>query len=96
MLQKVVVVNGKPMPADQFLEELEIYKKNNLIKIKIRKNGKEKEIDTLCDACFKAHAIQTAKKLGLDNTILISHIGYLDAPMGHDGYYMNGEELIKI
>tara|TARA_Y100000310_G_C20107855_1_gene545727 strand:+ start:261 stop:560 length:300 start_codon:yes stop_codon:yes gene_type:complete len=49
-----------------------------------------------CDHCVKAHALKTAQLLNLNQDTLDVLSASLDGNLGHDGYYLDQERLIKI
>jgi len=48
-----------------------------------------------CPQCLKAHLIKKAQELSLDEEIDKIHI-ILNCQIGHDGYYINEEKLMRI
>jgi len=66
-----------------FLEELSSFNERNLI------HGKE-----CCPRCLKAHLLKASKDEPVHFHKTIK--GYLRGEIGHNGYYLDGDEVIKI
>ena len=49
----------------------------------------------VCERCLKAHALKRAQELDLPRTIVNLIENRFDCPLGHDGYYIDEDELIK-
>lgn len=56
----------------------------------------ENELHTSCPDCLKAHALKTAARFGSDSRSIAFLSAFLKGNIGHDGYYLDGEELIKL
>lgn len=84
---KMAGLNKGVLISDELISETENFLERNMIK---------NAYDQCCPRCLKAHAIKKAIDLGLTQ----KEIDYLDnifeGEVGHDGYYLDGEELIKV
>ena len=50
----------------------------------------------VCERCLKAHSLKRAQELSLPRAIVNMIENRFDCPVGHDGYYIDEDELIKI
>lgn len=79
---------------EAFLEELNKFVLNNTLTESYTLKGHQ-ELH-YCEQCFKAHAFKVSEDFDLDKRFL----SYLDVvfpgEVGHDGYYINQEQLVKI
>jgi hypothetical protein len=75
----------------RFWIELDSFIKRNIL---VTNNAEEKHY---CSSCLKAHALKTARELKFQDKemILIGKI-FEKCSLGHDGYYLDSEKLIKI
>ena len=72
-----------------FLVEMEEFiRRNSIVNVK----GKCRlEVSYCCPKCLKAYAISKAKQMGVKKGMNL--IEMLDKECGHDGYYLDKEEL---
>ncbi len=56
----------------------------------------ENSYDGVCLSCLKAHALSEAKKLNLPKNKIESIKASFDGRIGHNGYYMDKDKLIRI
>ncbi|MEK6927206.1 MAG: hypothetical protein AABX11_02135 [Nanoarchaeota archaeon] len=75
---------------DTLISELDEFTKRNNV------SQSQEELHSSCPNCLKAHAIKTAIDIGLDADAIIFLQNLLDGKTGHEGYYLDGDELIKI
>ena len=54
------------------------------------------ELHTCCSRCLKAHAFRKAKEIGVSKDGMKVIFSLLNGKIGHEGYYMDGNELVKI
>ena len=75
---------------DNLIAELEDYSCRNYLP--------ELSLKTIkcCPDCLKAHAIATARELGLDNRATSFLSTLLMGKIGHEGYYLDEKELVKV
>ena len=76
------------MIPDKLISELEDFVDRNLIVSD--KNG------SFCPRCLKAHATKKATELGLDANSLEFFGSLFKGDIGHNGYYLDSGELVKI
>lgn len=79
---------------DNLIAEIESFiKRNTLV---IRKDAVTGgKVHHCCHHCLKAHALKIASEIGLDEAALNYIDSIFDCIAGHDGYYLDEEELIK-
>jgi len=75
---------------DNLIAELEDYSCRNYLPELSSKTIK------CCSDCLKAHAIVTARELGLDSRAISFLSALLIGNIGHRGYYLDEEELAKV
>ena len=68
-------------------------KRNSLA---VTKNSNGKPAIHFCCNCLKAHIIKIAKENKLGKSITNSLTMVLNCSLGHDGYYLDADKLIKI
>jgi hypothetical protein len=56
----------------------------------------ENSFDGVCLSCLKAHALAEAKKFNLTKSLIESIKTSFDGRIGHNGYYMDKDKLIRI
>lgn len=82
------------IPAFLSEEIRKFAQRNILVTLDANKESGLKEI--CCIRCLKAHLAKKMKERG-SSTKIIEKIGFLKREQpGHDGYYLDGQELIKI
>jgi len=80
---------------DDLIAEMESYTSRNSFK----KIFREIALDMphgCCPRCLKAHMIKTAEKIGLQSESIRFLSYFTKGEAGHYGYYLDGNELIKI
>lgn len=86
--------NGSFFP-DELINEMEEYaKRNDLVKSDVY--IQDSSIHKCCPSCLKAHALVKARELGVKEDTINHLTKFLKGEIGHDGYYLDEEELIKI
>ena len=96
MLRKVVRDHKVEIP-DEFIEEINEYAKRNAFTFDytIHKN-KTSNVRVCCTQCLKAHALEKAKEMNLEKEIIDALDEMFGCETGHNGYYIDKEELRKI
>ena len=56
----------------------------------------ENSFDGVCLSCLKAHALASARSMNLSKKIVESIKTAFEGKIGHNGYYMDKEKLIRI
>lgn len=85
------------MLPDNLIAEMESFtERNSLINIEAQAQMGKAELNHCCPRCLKAHALKVGRDLGLDNVSLSFISGLFDCELGHEGYYLDGDNLIKI
>lgn len=81
---------------DDLIAELELFAQRNSLKEIIEDENQRELIDGCCPRCLKAHMLKTAERLGisLEGRQFLSM--FMRGEVGHQGYYLDGEELIEI
>jgi|SRR3989344_1653062 len=76
--------------SDALIAEIDGFIKRNNVAKPIE------EMHTSCPRCLKAHAVKRANELGADLKT-IRHISKIfDGEVGHEGYYMDADELVRL
>jgi len=88
------LVRGLIIP-DNLIAELEEYTERNSLANLVPEECRE-EVYGCCPRCLKAHMIKTAEQLGLSSKEREFLSLFVDGETGHHGYYMDGDELVKI
>jgi len=86
-----IILHGLP---DSLLVEMENFAKKNALAVS-ESNGNK--FHHCCVKCLKAHALKKAREIKLDEkrmSWLMDMFG--GEAEGHEGYYIDGEELVKI
>ena len=88
---KILAIEKGILIPDNLIAEIDSFcKRNNLISIP------QNETHTSCPDCLKAHALKRATALGLDPQSISFLSIMLNGKIGHNGYYLDGERLIRI
>lgn len=80
------------LPAGLMREALSFAKRNSLGIIKYDKEN----INNVCPRCLKAHLMKKAEEKDLDKAVVEVLVNLGEYEMGHNGYYMDKEKVIKI
>ncbi|MEK6856003.1 MAG: hypothetical protein AABX66_02475 [Nanoarchaeota archaeon] len=87
---KVLALARGILIQDELIASIESFvERNNVIEPKGTSH-------TSCPHCLKAHTIKKAKELELDRESVRFLSNLIKGNLGHDGYYLDGDELIKI
>lgn len=82
---------------DNLIGEMESFtERNSLVNMKVSKQNGKAELNHCCPRCLKAHALKTGKEIGLDNISLFFISRLFNCKSGHDGYYLDENNLVKI
>jgi len=86
-----IILHGLP---DSLLVELENFARKNACAVS-ESNGDK--LHHCCVKCLKAHAFKKAKEIKLDEKRMSWLMDMFGEELeGHDGYYIDGEDLIKL
>jgi hypothetical protein len=92
----VELPGGFEMLPEELLAEIgDFSERNSLIQIATRIKDK-KPVCTCCEKCLHAHIMKKAEDYGIEGGALVLLNTKLEFKMGHNGYYMDGGELVKI
>jgi len=80
---------------DTLISEMESFASRNII-IEEKNQQTADYMQACCPSCLKAHAVSSAKKIGLNNKAISALQNSLKGNLGHNGYYLDGEELVKL
>jgi|SRR3989344_1517583 len=81
---------------ENLISEIESFRKRNaLVEIEIPIRNAFTVVQC-CPQCIKAHAIKKANDLGLGQQALNVIEKEFSGEIGHKGYYLDGEDLIKL
>lgn len=65
---------------------------NEIVKFK----GRNKIVgNKYCERCFMAHVIMKARELRIGNDLIIQLKENMSEEIGHNGYYLDGDKLIR-
>lgn len=83
---KVIGLTRGLIIPDDLIAKMESFMKRNSIK----------EANHCCPNCLKAHILKTANDIGIsrDGKQFLSL--FIGGEAGHNGYYLDGDELVKI
>ena len=92
VLNKLMKITNLP---DVLLKEADSFMKRNSLAV-IACNVLDKEpVHECCPICLEAHLIRKAKELGLEKEKK-EILKIFEFKVGHEGYYLDKEEVIKI
>jgi hypothetical protein len=80
---------------ESIVKECERFCKRNLLMEFGEKKG-SKEFFGCCERCLKAHLIFTARSFGFGKEVLGKISKAFGCERGHDGYYLDGEKVVKL
>ena len=86
---KILGLRSGLLIPDSFIAEIERFTLRNSI-------VENKSALIPCPRCLKAHAIKTAEEMKLDEYSLKFIFNLFKGETGHDGYYLDSENLVKI
>ncbi|MBI2632085.1 hypothetical protein HYW75_03715 [Candidatus Pacearchaeota archaeon] len=83
-------------PASEFLFDIK-----NLPSQILREMGEFKKRNRIigeiyCKKCFNAHILKKAREYKLREDLIIKLKDNFESEIGHHGYYLDGDELIKL
>ena len=81
---------------DDLIAELESYAERNPLHKLVKNAQSKKEIMGCCPRCLKAHMLKTAENLGISQEGRQFLSLFMQGEAGHNGYYLDADELIKI
>jgi len=88
--RKIDALSHGAIVPDDLISELEKFKDRNII-LEIKGDGR-----VCCSMCLKAYALKKAAELGLGQNAIAAVRRMIPGETGHNGYYMDGEELIRV
>jgi hypothetical protein len=93
--KKINLLKKGSLFPDELINEMEEYAQRNEIldsNIYIQDNS----IHKCCPNCLKAHTLAKARELGVQEATINNLARFLKGETGHNGYYLDQDELIKI
>lgn len=96
MHHKLRLLSKGLLIPDYLISKIESFAMRNDVLISYKNNLEVEDMHHCCPHCLKAHALQEAKKIGLSKEVLSAIEKMFKGNIGHDGYYMDKEELVKI
>ena len=91
------VRNKKSGFPEEFINEVKRYAKRNAFTLDYTIHDRQKnKIRVCCSQCLKAHALEKARKMNLGNELIKKIEEMFECEAGHNGYYIDKEELKKI
>jgi hypothetical protein len=79
-----------PKIPKQLKEELDRFSDRNCLV------ALENSYEAVCEQCLKAHLLAEAKKMNLSKKLTESIKDSLKGKIGHNGYYMDQDKIIRI
>jgi hypothetical protein len=79
-----------------FAVEIKEFVKRNSLGVFASRIGDKKEIHYCCPRCLKAFAMKKSEEMNLSPLVANSVKSVFDCEWGHDGYYIDGEELEEV
>lgn len=90
---KSIAIRKGILIPDDFIAELDEYcERNSLIENALNPYA----LHHCCPACVRAHAVKSAQETGMNRESINFVLSFLEGPTGHNGYYLDEEELVKI
>ncbi len=77
----------------KLIEEIHKFQKENSIAITSTIHGPKQHC---CDKCLKAHVFKLASEIGLNQNVLMFLEQTFPGEIGHNGYYINKEQLVPL
>ncbi len=93
--QEKVSSSGVEIPR-ALIDEMESFTERNSLAVIAHTLKNKKPIHICCSRCLKAHMLKKAKELRLNNRTLRVMNLYIKGPIGHNGFYIDKEELKKV
>ncbi len=81
---------------DNLIAELEDYSYRNSLNRLVSDEKSRKVIKGCCPQCLKAHMIKKARESGISEQGTQFLSLFMQGEAGHNGYYLDGDALIKI
>lgn len=91
LYKKMIALKKGIIIPDNLINEMENYTKRNILK-----PCNESEIFDFCPACFKAHLIKKGKEMELDKKAIKYLENEFYGLIGHNGYYIDEDNLIQV
>ena len=85
-----------PMLPSSFIYEIRQFIKRNSIAVDIFSMHEKKTSYVCCEHCLKAYSVSLAKEMGLSKEIIDFLTESMKGNMGHDGYYLDSDDLSKV
>ena len=82
---------------EEFINKIKKYARRNAFTLDYTIHDGEREtIKVCCSKCLKAHVLEKAKEMGLGDDVMDKLDEIFECETGHNGYYIDKEELKKI
>lgn len=93
--KKINLLKKGAIFPDELINEMEEYaERNDLVNSNVY--IEEDSIHKCCPNCLKAHAFVKGRELGVNEKTMSQITNFLKGEIGHYGYYLDRDELIKI
>ncbi len=95
MHKKINLLKKGSLFPDVLINEMEEYAQRNELldsNVYIQDNS----IHKCCPSCLKAHTLAKARELEVEEDTITYLTKFLKGEIGHNGYYLDEDELIKI
>jgi hypothetical protein len=94
LLERPLVFASKSIPLS-IIKEVEQFVIRNCL-IKVSQEHSLSPMQRCCPHCLKAFVLQIAQEQGINEKVQKELLRKLPGSIGHNGYYVDGEELIAV
>jgi len=79
-----------------FAIEIRNFVKRNSLGVFASRISDKKEIHYCCPRCLKAFAMKKSEEMKLSPLVSNSVVSMFDCEWGHEGFYIDGDELVEV
>lgn len=90
----IPVQNLQMFLPGKFIEKIESFRIKNCLAV-TRSLENQKKIHC-CQNCLNAHALKIAREMGIESSLLPYFDFIFPGEVGHEGYYLDEDNLIKV
>ena len=81
---------------NSLIKEADLFMKRNSLAVVACNIRNKEQIHECCPCCLEAHLIKKAKELGLNNNHREAIQRIFECEIGHNGYYLDKEKLVRV
>ena len=102
LMQKARLMKFGIVVPNAMIRDVELYILRNGIKgqdyalHEVEKIDDSEELHKCCPHCLKAYALNKGKEYGMTSFGILKLSEALPGKIGHDGYYLDAEELVRV